>query len=69
MVLGLFTLPLLYIFSLHLMMVFVAFGYLQGMWDMKHAFPRLAILVLLLLLPGEWNTFSLDRWFFLDNLG
>ncbi len=64
MVLGLFTLPLLYAFGLHLMMIFVAFGYLQGIWDMKHVFPRLAILVLLLLLPWEWNTFSLDYWLF-----
>lgn len=62
LIIGLFTLPVLYVFAFHLLMLFVAFGYLQGVWDLKHVFPRFLLLLILLLLPSLWNSFSVDRW-------
>jgi len=60
---GLFTLPVLFLLMIHLLLVVTAFGYLQGVWDMKHVFPRLALALFLLLLPQSWNQWALDALF------
>ncbi len=64
LVLGLFTTPLLYVFGAHLVLLFIAFGYLDGIWDVKHVLPRFILLLLLLLLPADENIFSLDGLLF-----
>lgn len=64
LVFGLFTLPALFVLAIHLVAVVAAFGYLQGIWDMKHVFPRLALILFLLLLPAEWNRWALDGFLF-----
>jgi hypothetical protein len=58
---GLFTPLVFYTLGLHLVMVVIAFSFLDGIWDMKHVFPRMALLFLLLALPLTWNFFSLDH--------
>jgi uncharacterized membrane protein YphA (DoxX/SURF4 family) len=63
LIFGLITLPTLFLFGIHLMLVSVAFGYLRGLWDSQHVFPRLVMLIFLFLLPNEWNIFSLDNLF------
>lgn len=65
LIVGLFTTLSLYIISFHMVMVILSFSLLQGMWDMKHVFPRLVLLVFLLMLPQEWNILSFDYFFFL----
>ena len=60
LMLGLFTTPVLVIFGVHMLLVMIAFGYLQGVWDTRHVFPRFALLILLLLLPKEWNQWAID---------
>ncbi|MEX1003430.1 MAG: DoxX family membrane protein [Crocinitomicaceae bacterium] len=64
LILGLFTLPVLYLFGIHLMLVILGFSVLKGIWDMSHVFPRLVLLVLLLLLPYQLNILSLDHLLF-----
>lgn len=64
LIVGLFTTLSLYIISFHLLMVVLSFSVLKGMWDMKHVFPRLVMLIFLLMLPQEWNILSLDYFFF-----
>lgn len=61
LILGLFTDYTLYFLGSDLLLVCFAFSYMQPMWDMKHVFPRLILIVVLLLLPGEYNNFSLDH--------
>ncbi len=61
---GLFTIPVLYVFGIHFIMLFIAFSYLKGVWDMKHVFPRFILLLVLLLFPNDWNEFSLDNLLF-----
>lgn len=60
LILGLFTIPALYIIGIHLVIVSLAFSFLKGVWDMKHVFPRIVMVVFLLMIPQEWNIFSLD---------
>lgn len=63
LLLGLFTDFALYILSLDLILAVFAFSVLQAMWDMRHVFPRMVLIVTLLLLPAEWNKISLDFLF------
>jgi uncharacterized membrane protein YphA (DoxX/SURF4 family) len=60
LIVGLFTTFSLYALALDLVLVCLAFSYIKPMWNMKHVFPRLLLVVLLLLLPTEFNQLSLD---------
>lgn len=63
LILGLF-LPWVYlILAINLIMVVLGFSYLQPLWDMKHVFPRLAMLVFLMFTPQEMDVFSLSNFF------
>ena len=60
---GLF-LPWVYLFmAINLIMVVLGFSYLQPLWDMKHVFPRLAMLVFLMCTPQEMDVYSLSNFF------
>jgi putative oxidoreductase len=59
---GLFTSYALYFLGVDLIIVSIGIGIRQPLWDMKYVFPRLAILVFLLLTPADWNTISLDHF-------
>ncbi len=62
LVLGLFKYPALYLLGIDLLMASAGLGMLNNLWDTKHAFPRIILLLLLLFLPEAWDTFSLDHW-------
>lgn len=51
----------LYLLGIDLIMVSTALGMLKPMWDMEHVFPRLVILIALLLIPDSWDILSLDQ--------
>lgn len=61
LILGLFTQIALIILGIDLLIVAIGLGMLTPMWDMQHAFPRLILLLVLLILPEYWNVFSLDE--------
>ena len=55
----------LYLLGLDLLFVAIAFGIVEPIWDMKHIFPRLALLIFLLAIPSQWDIISVDRmWSF-----
>ncbi|HET6225551.1 MAG TPA: DoxX family membrane protein [Bacteroidia bacterium] len=60
LILGLFQNYTLYFLGLDLILASVAFGIDKPMWDMRYVFPRLVILIFLLLIPSSWNCISLD---------
>jgi uncharacterized membrane protein YphA (DoxX/SURF4 family) len=62
LIIGLFKTIALYALAIDLLIVTIGFSLLKAMWDLKHMFPRLAILMLLLLLPEEWDIWTLDRY-------
>ena len=63
LLLGLFTNYTLYALGIDLILVAIAFSYVEPMWDLKHVFPRFALLVTLLLLPTEYRIISFDHFF------
>lgn len=46
--------------GLDLILVAAAFSIMKPMWDMQYFFPRLALLVFLLLVPPAWDVLSAD---------
>lgn len=62
LVFGLFTNYAMYLLGADLLLVCCAFTYMQPMWNMKYVFPRLVMLIFLLLLPEASHHFSLDHF-------
>jgi uncharacterized membrane protein YphA (DoxX/SURF4 family) len=60
LILGLFEYPVLYLLGLDLIIASIAFGIATPMWDMRFVFPRLALLIFLLIVPSSWHLWSLD---------
>ncbi len=60
LIFGFLTQYTLYALGLDLIFVSIAFSYLEPMWDMKHVFPRLMLLVTLLLLPEQYRQIGVD---------
>lgn len=59
----------LYFLGLDLLFAAFAMGIVEPMWDMKHIFPRLALLIFLLVIPSQWDIVSVDRmWSFIKFL-
>ena len=50
----------LYILSAQMVVVTFAFSLIRPMWDMQFFFPRFVFVFALLLLPPEWDRFSID---------
>ena len=50
----------LYVLASELVFVAIAFSLIQPMWDMEYFFPRLVLIIALLIFPGDWDKFSLD---------
>lgn len=60
LILGLFKNVVLVLLGFDVIMVAVAFSVLEPVWDMRHVFPRLLIISVLLVMPEEWSRFTLD---------
>jgi putative oxidoreductase len=62
LILGLFTDYTLYLLGLDLVLAALAFSVVEPVWDMRHVFPRIALVTTLLLMPDNWNLFSIDHF-------
>ncbi|MBL7930551.1 MAG: DoxX family membrane protein [Bacteroidia bacterium] len=62
LVFGLFTSYALYALGIDLILVCLAFSYMTPIWDMKHVFPRLILVVTLLVFPEESHYYRLDHF-------
>ena len=51
----------LYFLGLNILLVSVTFGIIKPMWDMQFVFPRLVLLIALMLFPATWDTISVDH--------
>jgi uncharacterized membrane protein YphA (DoxX/SURF4 family) len=63
LIVGLFREYTLYLLSLNMLLVAIGFSLLKPMWDMGHYFPRLILLLALLILPSTWDWFCADMLF------
>ncbi|MGZ3932212.1 MAG: hypothetical protein ACXVP0_12855, partial [Bacteroidia bacterium] len=61
LLLGFLTNYMLYALGLDLLLVGIAFSYMEPMWDMRHVFPRFILVIVLLLLPDEYRQFTIDH--------
>ncbi len=50
----------LYMLGMDLILASIAFGIVRPMWDIHFVFPRLAVLVFLLIIPTHWDVLSVD---------
>lgn len=50
----------LVLLSIDMLLVAFAFSTIKAMWDMQYYFPRFIFLLLLLMLPSEWDVWKLD---------
>jgi uncharacterized membrane protein YphA (DoxX/SURF4 family) len=50
----------LYLLGFDLLFAAIAFGIVEPVWDMKHIFPRLVLLIFLLIIPSQWDVISVD---------
>lgn len=50
----------LYLLGFDMLFAALTFGIVESMWDMKHIFPRLILLVFLLIVPSQWDVISVD---------
>jgi putative oxidoreductase len=60
LIIGFATYWSLYLLGFDMLFAALAFGLVQPMWDMKHIFPRMALLIFLLLAPSQWDVVSVD---------
>lgn len=61
LILGLYKNITLTLLGIDILIVTVAFSFLNPIWDMKHVFPRLLLIVMLMMMPNEWFHFSLEK--------
>jgi uncharacterized membrane protein YphA (DoxX/SURF4 family) len=63
LIVGLFQTTALYLLGIDIIIICTAFSVLKPMWDMQLLFPRLILLGILLYLPCNSDTLSLDYLF------
>ena len=61
LVFGLFEYYALYLLGINLIIASIAFGITSPMWDMRFVFPRLILLIFLLVVPHAYDIWSLDN--------
>lgn len=61
---GLFQYTAMYLLGLNLIFAAIGFGIVNPLWDTRHVFPRLVLLIILLAIPPDVQIFSLDYLFF-----
>ncbi len=64
LIVGFYKYAVLYLLGLDLILASIAFGIGNAMWDMRYVFPRLALLLFLLIAPVGWDTYTLDNLLF-----
>ncbi|MEI6020057.1 MAG: DoxX family protein [Bacteroidota bacterium] len=65
LIFGLYSNYAMVFLSLDLVIIAFSFSIMHAMWDLKHVFPRLILMVILLILPSYAHYFCLDYLFHL----
>lgn len=60
LLIGIFRIYVLFTLLFELVLISVFFSWMKPMWDMKHVWPRMVLLVFLIIIPGSWACFTLD---------
>ena len=69
LIIGFVKYYVLYLLGIDLILALIAYGFIKPRWNIQIAFPRLAILIFLLMVPSEWDVLSVDYfWSFINFL-
>jgi len=60
LIIGLFRQWALYLLALDLLIVSFGHGLLEPIWDLSHVIPRAILLIAALIIPREWDRWSVD---------
>jgi putative oxidoreductase len=61
LILGLFQTMAFYLLGLNLVLATIGFCIISPLWDTRHVFPRLLLLLILMLVPHELHVWTLDH--------
>jgi uncharacterized membrane protein YphA (DoxX/SURF4 family) len=61
---GLFRKYALYLLGIDLLIVSFGHGLLEPIWDLQHVVPRAVLLIAILVIPGQWDKWNIDRLLF-----
>ncbi len=64
LIIGLFKYLALYALGIDLLIVAIGLSLVNPVWDMQHVFPRLLLILFLLVFPKALDTLSLDHFIF-----
>jgi uncharacterized membrane protein YphA (DoxX/SURF4 family) len=64
LVLGLFEFASLYLLGINLIIAAIGFGMNTPLWDTRNVYPRLLLILILLMTPIHWHYWSLDYFIF-----
>ncbi len=64
LIFGFFQYITLYMLGLNLLIAAIGFGINTPVWDTRYVFPRLVLILLLLIIPQSWNILSIDHLIF-----
>ncbi|CAN5401259.1 hypothetical protein BH09BAC6_BH09BAC6_28150 [soil metagenome] len=67
LIIGLFRKYALCLLAIDLLIVSFGHGLMEPIWDMQHVIPRAILLIALLLLPRQWDTWHADALFDIKN--
>lgn len=64
LIIGLWQYIALYLLGINLLIAAFGFGLVTPLWDTRHVWPRLSLILFLLLVPASWLKWSLDALLF-----
>jgi putative oxidoreductase len=62
LIVGLFEPIAFLMLGANILVASIGFGITNPVWDLRHVFPRLVLLLFLLLVPASWDVWSLDHF-------
>jgi putative oxidoreductase len=64
LILGLFEFASLYLLGINLLIAAIGFGMNAPLWDTRNVYPRLLLILILLMTPIHWHQWALDYLIF-----
>lgn len=61
---GILRTYVLFVLLSEIVLISIFFSWMKPMWDTRHVWPRLVLLVFLIIIPGSWARITLDYLIF-----
>ena len=60
---GIFEYLGMYLLASNLLIAAIGFGLKEGLWDMRYVYPRLMLLLIIMIVPPGWDVWKLSYFF------